>query len=73
MPRFSVRYSSSLYANEMAERATATAARDTPWYFNNLCVVIILLVLSYIVGKIPLFRPSSCRDTESRAPSDVLG
>lgn len=37
--RYYVRYTSSLYALEIAERAAAAAARDIPWYFNNCCVV----------------------------------
>lgn len=37
--RYSVRYTSSLYALEIAERAAAAATRDIPWYFNTCCVV----------------------------------
>ncbi|CAM9536199.1 unnamed protein product, partial [Scytosiphon promiscuus] len=36
---YSVRYTSSLYLLEIAERAAAAAARDIPWYFNTCCVV----------------------------------
>lgn len=37
--RYCVRYTSSLYALEIAERAAAAAMRDIPWYFNTCCVV----------------------------------
>ena len=37
--RYSVRYTSSLYALEIAERTAVAAARDTPRYFNACCVV----------------------------------
>ncbi|CAM9303645.1 unnamed protein product, partial [Hapterophycus canaliculatus] len=36
---YSVRYTSSLYLLEIAERAAAASARDIPWYFNTCCVV----------------------------------
>lgn len=37
--RYSVRYTSSLYALEIAERTAAAATRDIPWYSNTCCVV----------------------------------
>ncbi|CAM9264513.1 unnamed protein product, partial [Ectocarpus sp. 12 AP-2014] len=39
LDRYSVRYTSSLYALEIAERAAAAATREIPWYFNTCCVV----------------------------------
>ncbi|CBJ25838.1 tetratricopeptide repeat domain protein [Ectocarpus siliculosus] len=39
LDRYCVRYTSSLYALEIAERAAAAAIREIPWYFNTCCVV----------------------------------